>query len=540
MPDETRAREPSSHDLRATGIPSRTLALSIARLVFALCCIVAAAAAAADSMPASADELPMPSWFEGGKPAADAQTALDILLNAADQGLEREDYHAVDLAQAFQEATRQPADPIRDAGLDAALTDAFASYLQNLHQGRTPAPILARQFGIHVSGQFDARGLIRQARQRGALAQIPAEVQPRWPQYEPLRQAMNAYRAMGRADAWRMPLPTTVARTVRPGDAYAGLAILTQRLEVLGDLAAEVPAPARYEGALVEAVKHFQARHGLDPDGLLGAATLAQVNVSPTQRVRQMVLALERLRWAPLPDAPRVVEVNIPEFRLRAYEIQAGHPQQVLSMRVIVGKALDTRTPLIREAMRSIEFSPYWNVPRSIARGETLPKLRRDPDYFTQQGFEFVTGDGTVVRSLSNEAIDAVQRGDWRIRQRPGPQNALGDIKFIFPNAQNIYLHHTPAPLLFGHTRRDFSHGCIRIEAPFALAAFVLQDDPQWTQARITQAAASGRSRLVSLPRPVPVILTYRTTAIGDDGTVQFFPDIYQQDARLAQALGLR
>src|SRR5690606_11757924 len=201
----------------------------------------------------------------------------------------------------------------------------------------------------------------------------------------------------------------------------------------------------------------------------------------------------------PLLHGPRMIVVNVPEFVLRAYERTAQGVDLQLEMRVVVGRALDTRTPIFLEDMRFIEFSPYWHVPISIARRETLPRLRRDPGYFTQQGFEFVTRDGEVISTLTDEAIEAVQTGQWRIRQRPGPRNALGDIKFIFPNDQNIFLHHTPAPELFSRVRRDFSHGCIRIEAPVALARFVLQHKPEWTAERIRRAMARGKASTLRL-----------------------------------------
>jgi murein L,D-transpeptidase YcbB/YkuD len=186
--------------------------------------------------------------------------------------------------------------------------------------------------------------------------------------------------------------------------------------------------------------------------------------------------------------------------------------------------------------MRHIEFSPYWNVPPSIARGETLPKLRRDPAYFDQQGFEFVTRDGRVVGGFSEANVAAVQAGSMRIRQRPGAKNALGDIKFVFPNPDNIYLHHTPTPRLFQRDRRDFSHGCIRVEAPVELAKFVLANAPEWNEERIVEAMTRGRSNTLRLTDPLPVVIAYRTAAVID-GKTHFFPDLYRKDAALAAAL---
>ncbi|MEB2399295.1 MAG: L,D-transpeptidase family protein [Alcaligenaceae bacterium] len=480
---------------------------------------------------------PMPSWFIGSAPSSDAQVAVSTLADAESQGLNPRDYGAAELAQAIKNASQRPPAPDALARLDAALTAALERYLTDLTHGRLSPEVLKHRFKAPPPNRFDARTYILEARRAGRLAEALDGAEPRVPMYAAIRSAMNAYRAMGDHPAWRTPLPPLPARSLKPGERYGGLPVLAARLAALGDLPVAVVPGDLYEGMLVEGLRRFQARHGLEPDGVLGAGTLAQLNVSPAQRVEQMALTLERLRWTPLLYAPRMVVVNIPEFVLRAYELRGEGVELKLEMRVVVGRALDTRTPIFLEDMRFIEFSPYWNVPRSIARGETLPRLRRDPAYFTQQGFEFVTPDGAVVDSLSGEAIDAVQRGEWRIRQRPGPRNALGDIKFIFPNDQNIYLHHTPTPQLFARARRDFSHGCIRIESPVALARFVLQNRPDWTEERILQAMQKGKSSTLRLDEPIPVLIAYSTAVVKDGGKVYFFPDIYQQDARLAQAL---
>jgi murein L,D-transpeptidase YcbB/YkuD len=367
---------------------------------------------------------PMPSWFEGGRASDDARAALAVLADAQSQGLQPQDYRASELAQGFERASRMASSPDVQAKLDADLTSALERYLTDLVHGRLSPEVLKHRFKAPPLSQFDARAYVLQARQSGRLAQALAEAQPQVPMYKSLRSAMNAYRALGDPAAWRTPLPPLPARSLKPGQAYAGLAVIAERLVILGDLPASATAADHYDGSLVEAVRKFQERHGLEADGVLGAATLAQLNVTPAQRVEQMALTLERLRWTPLLYAPRMIVVNIPEFILRAYELQGNKVKLHLEMRVVVGRALDTRTPIFLEDMRFIEFSPYWNVPRSIALGETLPRLRRDPDYFARQGFEFVSADGKVVNALSPQAIDAVQRGEWRIRQRPGPQNA--------------------------------------------------------------------------------------------------------------------
>lgn len=494
-----------------------------------------------DGMPAptatEAGRPPMPSWFMEGRPAADAGVALAALAAAATQGLDPEDYGAHALAAAFDRSRTAAATPAKVAELDARLTTAVERYLGDLNDGRLSPEVLRHRFKAPTTPRFDAHGYVIQARQSGRLQDALDRAQPKVPMYEAIRSAMNSYRAMGDHPAWAAKLPAMPGRSLKPGQSYDGLPLIVARLVALGDLEAAAAATDRYDGPVVAGVRRFQMRHGLEPDGAIGAATLAQLNVSPAQRVAQMALTLERLRWTPLLYGPRMIVVNIPEFILRAYELRGAEVRLDLEMRVVVGRALDTRTPIFLEDMRFIEFSPYWNVPASIARSETLPRLRRDPGYFAQQGFEFVTRDGKVVSTLSGEGIDAVQRGEWRIRQRPGPRNALGDIKFIFPNDENIYLHHTPAPELFSRVRRDFSHGCIRIESPVALARFVLRNRPEWTPERIVDAMNSGTSRTLRLDEPIPVLIAYSTVVVKDGGKVYFFPDIYQQDARLEQAL---
>ncbi|MBP7456630.1 MAG: L,D-transpeptidase family protein, partial [Ottowia sp.] len=290
-----------------------------------------------------------------------------------------------------------------------------------------------------------------------------------------------------------------------------------------------------YDATLQKAVQSFQSRHALPADGVIGKSTLDALAVPPATRAQQIALAMERMRLTPLPAAPRFVTVNVPEFMLRALRTDAGSVREDLQMRVIVGKALDTRTPLFDEDMLWIEFSPYWNIPPSIARKETVPTLRRNPGYLAAQGMEFVSASG-VSTDVTPQNLDAVMAGQMRIRQRPGPRNALGDIKFMLPNNQNIYLHHTPSPGLFSRTRRDFSHGCVRIEEPVALAQWVLHDQPEWTEARIRQSMGRPRPVTAKLLEPVPVLMLYQTAVI-DGGKLHFVPDVYGQDAVLEKAL---
>ena len=484
------------------------------------------------------------SWFGGDRPTEQARQAVELLSDAASHGLQSQDYAADALRQAVMEAASAPAgDPAPIVRLDQALTIALQHYLTDIHSGRVDPRQIHHGFAAPRLGEFDAAALLRAALAAGRLSDAPREAAPRVPQYELLRSALARYRALADDPAWRRPLPLLPASDpgragkLEPGQPYAGLPLLAERLIALGDLGAPLGvAPTLYEGPLVDAVKAFQQRHGLADDGVIGAATLAQLQVSPIARARQIEFALERLRWTPLLQGPRMIVINIPEFVLRAYEVRDGRVSVQESMKVIVGKALDRRTPLFDADLHYIEFSPYWNVPPSIARAEVVPLLRRNPGAWAREGFEFVAADGRIDTELSEASLAAVLAGKLRIRQRPGPRNPLGDIKFVFPNHENIYLHHTPATRLFALERRDFSHGCIRVERPVALAQFVLHDMPQWTEERIREAMAKGESATLRLPESVRVLIAYGT-ALVKGGRIHFFDDIYGQDRLLDAAL---
>jgi murein L,D-transpeptidase YcbB/YkuD len=263
----------------------------------------------------------------------------------------------------------------------------------------------------------------------------------------------------------------------------------------------------------------------------------------PTQwRVRQIELALERLRWLPHLGDQRLLVVNIPMFQLWAWDRTPPRTTPQFSMNVVVGRALGAQTPVLAALMREVIFRPYWNVPRSIVVREILPALSRDPGYLERHDMEIVRGDGDrAVVERTGDATNGLRRGTLQVRQRPGPQNSLGLIKFEFPNAESIYMHGTPAHALFGRPRRDFSHGCIRVEDPVRLAQWVLNDDVRWNRERIVGATMDSSSMRVAVPQPIQVILFYTTAAVmPDDGSVHFASDIYGQDAGLDRAVARR
>ncbi|HJS46963.1 MAG TPA: L,D-transpeptidase family protein, partial [Gemmatimonadales bacterium] len=320
---------------------------------------------------------------------------------------------------------------------------------------------------------------------------------------------------------------------------------LRRFLELTGDLP---PGPAgpgegeQYAGELVTGLRRFQQRHGLEPDGVLGRRTRAALRVPFTKRVRQLELALERLRWLPDLRHESFLLVNIPDFTLYAFDAArgtSGLPSRW--MRVIVGRAVDTETPIFDEWMRVVIFRPFWNVPTSIAQRELLPQAREDTAWAGRQGYDVVRAagpeDGPALPATA-DALDSVAAGTFRFRQRPGPQNALGRVKFIFPNAEAIYLHDTPERGLFARERRDFSHGCIRVEDPAWLAWWVLRDQPAWVPDSVAAALAGPAvPRKVRLTAPLRVIIFYATAAVGPDARVAFYEDVYGHDQALERAL---
>ncbi|HRQ93648.1 MAG TPA: L,D-transpeptidase family protein [Candidatus Accumulibacter phosphatis] len=479
------------------------------------------------------------AWFSDAGPTPAAREAVDLLTQAAGEGLDPRDYEAHGLWQALA-GSASAADPEAWSSVGRRLSLAMRRYLSELHAGRVDPQQFGMRYDADLRSGFDADSLLRSALADERLTEAVRSAAPAWPEYHALRRVLARYRQLVDDPAWQKNLPPLPGGKLSPGQPYGALALLQQRLLLLGDLAtADSKLPERYQGALVDAVKAFQARHAIAPDGVIGRESFEQLNITPAARVRQIGLAMERLRWMPPPQGARAIVVNVPEFMLHGYDMGAGIVDTRVAMKVIVGTARKTPTPVFDAEMRFIEFSPYWNVPPSIARSETLPRLRRDPGYFDRQGFELVGSDGRVVGSLSEAGIDAVQAGQMRIRQRPGAGNALGSIKLVFPNRDNIYLHHTPTPQLFKRLRRDYSHGCIRVEKPLELAKFVLTGAPEWTETRIEQAMRRGKSATLRLDEPLPVIIAY-STAVVRDGRVHFLPDIYGLDAPLEDALQQR
>lgn len=486
--------------------------------------------------PANADPL----WLDPvGRPAAGARDALRLLADAASDGLVAQDYRADELAAraAALSATPETADAPR---FERDLGEAMRRFAHDLHVGRVDPRTVGFQVAHPRDVEPDLDALLDKAVAAGHLSEFIGGLRPRFEQYAQLRSALARYRALAAESAWT---PLRIKTPLRPDERSDSIPDVRRRLVALGDMQpGVVSGSTQYDAPLAQAVGRFQSRHGLPVDGVIGRATLASLNVPPTIRVRQIELAMERLRWLPAPGARPLVGINIPMFRLWAYDpARSGEPP--LDMGVVVGRALNTRTPVLSAEIRHLVFRPYWNVPRSIVRNELLPAVARDPGYLTRHDMELVrgSGDDAEVVPQGPESLAALRGGALRVRQRPGPKNSLGLVKFIFPNAADVYLHGTSATELFGRARRDFSHGCVRVEDPVALAQWLLRDQTQWSRERITQAMAGPEPLRVELARPVPVVLFYMTAmSMPQNHALHFADDLYGHDAQLIRALAAR
>jgi murein L,D-transpeptidase YcbB/YkuD len=380
-------------------------------------------------------------------------------------------------------------------------------------------------------------GLLSQISQASDIVPLLDEVEPQEEGYSRTSQALRTYLSLTQEDpAQKLPVPE---KPVAAGGTYAGIGLLVNRLKLVGDLTQGATVPegsVKYEGDVVEAVKRFQLRHALVVTGSLGPETVRQLNVPIADRVHQLQFALERWRWLPHELATPLIAVNVPAFRLYGFD----EPHHIgLKMNVVVGKAMRSETPAFIGNMTYLVFRPDWGVPPVIVRKEILPPLQKDPSYLSKNGYDLFDTSGKVLDSghVTPEEIQLLRAGKLSVRQRPGPKNALGSVKFMFPNTYLVYLHDTPKTELFSRSRRDFSYGCIRVQDPPALAAWVLQSKPEWTPERIQAAMNGEKSVQVNLSSPIPVLILYATARVDEEGRVDFYDDIYGHDTRLAQAL---
>jgi murein L,D-transpeptidase YcbB/YkuD len=536
------------------------------------------------------------AWVDdNGQPSKQATAFIQAFQDAAGKGLNPEDYDAGLWAARVQKLAGRNDDDV--ATFDAAMTVNVMRYVSDLRIGRVNPTHF--NFDINTADKkYDLPEFVSDnAVDAEDVAGLIHSVEPDNAVYRKLEDALPGYMALARQQAntpeLQQPLPT-VAKPIAVGGNYPATGALVARLQLEGDMAAPpveaapavpaaAPAPAHkpnagdrlkaalragenrirkgrtaapataapaaaappapkpvstvYTSEIADGVKHFQARHGITPDGKLSAQTIASLNVPLSVRVQQMDDSLERWRWLPNEYVNAPLMVNLPEFVLRGYK-----PDHSLdfTMRVVVGKVIgEHQTPVFTHEMKYLIFRPFWNVPISIIKKELASHIEKSGvGYLAAKNFETVDSQGNAVKASAAE----VERGGVIVREKPGPKNSLGLVKFMFPNEYDIYLHSTPQPELFERTRRDFSHGCVRVQHPDELAVWVLnrgQAAPgDWDLQKVQDAMNSGPdNHTVSLKQPIPIVIFYLTANIGDDGQVEFFDDIYGYDKQLEAVL---
>jgi murein L,D-transpeptidase YcbB/YkuD len=475
-----------------------------------------------------------PVWIAETGPGEEAWVLLEIFSNAAQHGLRPDDYRVGQIRHLMSRAD----DDVSRAELELRLSASFLQYAGDIASGRLDPRALDAEY-LMVPRQADLEAIMREATTATNIKTLLSLLEPSSADYKRLQQALAKYRAIAQSGGWPQ---VPIGENLVLGTTDARIEALRERLRAerdllpLYDTAARGGDPKYFDRALDDAVKWFQRRHGLQVDGVVGKQTLAALNIPVRQRIEQIRVNLERLRWLKEDLAKPYILVNLADFSLHVVD-RTG---PVFFDRVVVGSP-NRRTPVFQADMTHIVINPYWHVPPSIAGDEILPLIQNDIGYLEHRGFNVLsdwTGDAVEVdpQSIDWPSLTASTL-PYKFRQQPGMHNALGRIKFSLPNSSGIYLHDTPMRGLFHRTLRAFSHGCIRVQHPEELALAVLADEADWTMRKLQQVIATGAPRVLYLPAPVPVRVIYLTAWVEEDGTIHFRRDVYGRDRLVAAAL---
>ena len=484
------------------------------------------------------DRAYKPAWIgeEGCLPAF--PDLLVMIRRAGEEGLRPGDYH-LERIEAASRSLRENREITegesagKAAELDLLCTDAFILYGSHLLAGKVDPEMIDSEW-VASRREGDMADVLRQALHSDRVEGALMDLLPKDSAYGRMKRALLLYREMAARGGWT---PVPPGMVLRKGDRSERVRILRDRLAATGDIIVDVPEDQDLlDEGLEGSVRRFQQRCGLDADGIVGPLTLAALNIPVEKRLRRIELNMERWRWLPQDLGKRYVLVNIADFRLEVKE----DTETVLDMRIIVGRDY-RRTPVFSDWITYLVFSPFWHIPPSLAVQDKLPLIKKDPEYFKKQRIRILRGWGTDEKEIDPATVDWSRVGasnfNYRLRQDPGLLNALGGVKFMFPNRFNVYLHDTPARELFAKSVRMFSSGCIRIEKPFDLAVYSLKGDPRWTAESIRTAMNRAGEQTVRLPERIRIHLLYWTAWVDEDGTVHFREDIYGRDRRLVEAL---
>ncbi len=453
---------------------------------------------------------------------------LEAVRASADDGLMPSDYHSTALQQLKEkiEKSRRP-DPETVADFDMLLTDALLRLSYHLYYGKVNPESLDPDWNfkrdIH---KIDPELYLEKVIASGKILENLQGLRPAHPYYGTLKEYLKKYRLFSQ-NPWPM---VPGGKVLKPGMKDKRIPVLIQRLSAEGyQVETSGNNTDLYDQGLVEAVKEFQAHHGLETDGILGRNTLRELNIPARERVETIRVNLERARWILHDLDPEFLVVNIAAFEL--YFVKDG--KKMWQCKVMVGKPY-WKTPCFRATVEYVVVNPYWVVPPGILAKETIPKIKKNPHYLARENLEIVDSKGRVINPRSiNWARVNPRRFPYMIRQKPGPKNALGRIKFIFPNKHFVFLHDTPAKSLFARSSRAFSHGCIRVEKPLELASILFQGSRKWNRQKIEELIASKETKTIHLERPMPILILYWTVTARDDGGINFLKDIYKRDQKI-------
>jgi len=476
-------------------------------------------------------------WLGNNQAEQNILQTLDLLDAVADNGLNTANYDGNTLREKLPSALKLAAEDYKQLALyDTAISLSLLRYLHDLHYGRVSPQGLNYNLKLRDKKLIDLSALITNSLATGSIKQLPSLVEPKLPQYQKLKAALANYKVLAQKTA---TLQLHADKSINPGDSFPQVQDLQQFLIAVGDMQEQSSnnKSTQYNDKVIKGVKQFQLEHGLGADGVMGKGTIDALNVPLKDRVTQIELAMERLRWLPAFNSGPYIIVNIPAYQLWAFDDIDQNNANITSMRVVVGKALDHQTPVLMAEMRFIDFMPYWNVPYNIFKKELLPKLQQNPGYLEKENMELVATFANESKSVTfnNSSIEQLKQGNLRIRQRPGKQNALGRVKFMFPNKDDVYLHDTPSRSLFAKSRRDLSHGCVRVANPQGLAEFALKD--QWTKDEIQIALTAPKTQRVVLKKSIPVLFFYSTAFFDPNNDLVLYSDIYGNDTILLEAL---
>ncbi len=473
-----------------------------------------------------------PLWVDGNGPTDQAELIFAALQSVDGDGLHPNDYGVVKIASLWESRT---ADHL--ARLDIDLTLGLLGYIHDMKEGRL-APRLQSPKIFNQAGdmEFDPLRAMFEARNNSDMVAYLAGLAPGHRHYRALKKELEHYRNIAAQGGWPIILS---GETLHPGGFDARVPSVRQLLKITGDTTSNPEMNLnQYGGELVAAVKVFQARHGLQADGIVGKGTAAALAVPVEKRIEQILINMERWRWTEHALGLKYVLVDIAGFNLQG----VVDDRTQLEMRVIVGK-LHHETPIFSDTIKYLEFNPFWNITPGIARNEMLGKLRKNSDYLASKHIRLFSNWHADGKELDPHGIDwdrvsRKQISHYKLRQDPGSWNALGVVKFVFPNKYSVYLHDTPVHSLFEKNDRAFSHGCIRLSEPKKLAEFLLEESDQgWTPGKIEQVVVSEKRKIVRMVKPIPVHLVYQTAWVDKNGVLQFSKDLYGRDQQLTRAL---